>query len=311
MSTVRHFRHDDAGAPTLTGEVGSLTNVLRKCLVGTAGVAYSGRPAAGWTEEFIGAAANIAAFRNNQADGGCGCYVRVHDNAPGAGGARESRINVYATMSDINTGTNGTALTYFRKSSLLSNAARPWLVIADARTAWVYAWANGDAATYGADNSLHGFGDIESVLPTASAHRYFVLGRQTENDASSGGSISCLTGSDGYSAAMQAADPTGLAAPIQVRPRHYAAGFAYGGATMPADVAGNVLLQKMPPATSAANGFFGWARGLYLPYVQLYTAPGGSLVSGSDRHVVVKGKAAGGSSVSQHFAVALDSVGPW
>lgn len=53
-STVRYYRYDDAGAPTITGQVGSLTTLLRTVLVGTAGIAYGSKPSAGWTEQFAG-----------------------------------------------------------------------------------------------------------------------------------------------------------------------------------------------------------------------------------------------------------------
>lgn len=313
-STVRYYRWDDAGAPTLTGQVGSLTALLRACLVGTAGVAYGAKPSAGWTEQFIGAASNIAAFRNNQAEDGCGCYVLVNDNAPGAGGAREARINVYATMSNISTGVNGTATTFFRKSQSADSTARRWLVIADGRTAWVYSFLTGDGTNYGQDNSPHGFGDFESMLPTASANRYFVMGRSVENDSAQGGNIPCMNGgATVVSAAMQMADPTGLGAPIQTRPNYsiLASPYGYGSAFMPADVSGNAVLIKMPAACSATNLHFGWVRGLYLPLYTLNTQGAGAYVAGSSSLVVMKGKSASGNSVAQHFAVAIDSVGPW
>lgn len=312
-STVRYYRYDDAGAPTITGQVGSLTTLLRTVLVGTAGIAYGSTPSAGWTEEFIGTGTNTAVFRNNQSEDGCGCYVLVNDNAPGAGGAREARINVYATMSNISTGTNGTTTTYFRKSSTADSTTRRWLVIADGRTAWVYSFLTGDGTNYGQDNSPHGFGDFESTLPTASVNRYFVMGRSVENDASQGGTIPCMNGGGGFSAAMQMADPTGVGAPVQTRPNYtiYSAGYGYGSAYMPVDVNGDQVLEKMPAAVNSANLHFGWLRGLYLPLYTLNGAAAGAYVPGSSSLVVMKGKSAATNSVAQYFAVALDSVGPW
>lgn len=312
-STVRYYRYDDAGAPTITGQVGSLTTLLRTVLVGTAGIAYGSTPSAGWTEQFIGTGTNTAAFRNNQSEDGCGCYVLVNDNGPGAGGAREARVNVYATMSDISTGTNGTATTYIRKSSTADSTTRRWLVIADGRTAWVYIFLTGDTTTYGADNSIHGFGDFDSTLSLASVNRYFVLGRRSENDASGGGEINCLNGGASFSNSLQMADPTGVGAPIQVRPNYtiYAAAYGFGSTYVPANVNGNQVLQKMPAAVSATNLHFGWLRGLYLPLYTLNGESAGAFVSGSSTHVVVKGKSASGASVAQYFAVALDSAGPW
>lgn len=312
MSTVRYFRHDDVGAPTLTGEVGSLTNLLRKCLVGVAGIAYGSKPSAGWTEEFIGAAANIAVFRNNEAEGGCGCCVRINDNAAGTGGPREAQVLVYAAMTDVNAGTLGTAATWFRKSATANTTARKWLVVADERTAWVYSFETGDSGANNFwDTSLHGFGDIDSSYAPEDGNRYFVLGRSSQNN-NGGGQMDCFSGQQIFSDSLQVAKFNGLASPERcvfiMLP-----GASFGGSNpaMPVTISGDLVFVGLPLFFPASKVLRGALRGLSLAMTRVEGLADGELVPGSTSEVLVCGMASSWANLNSAFGASIDTVGPW
>lgn len=316
MSTVRYFRWDDPGAPTLTGEVGSLTNLLRKCLVGTAGVAYGSKPAAGWSEAFAGTATNIAVFRNNSADGGSGCYVRVNDNASGAGGAREAQIAVYGSMTDINSGTMGTSALWFRKSGTADATARKWQVVADGRTAWLHSYEISAALSgNGFDTSLAGIGDYACV-DAANAFRYFCMGRATVN-SNFGGDIVALGGSSpsSNSAAfsVQSLDGiSGLKQPSILRPMIIADG-GVGGTEYPAPphpITGDTYFLSHPPIRDGGM-LLGRLRGIRLPYHNIMSTADGAEFSGYTGQRVAKTRITTNSNANHSVGILLDAVGPW
>lgn len=142
-TTTRYYSYDDVGAPVINGTAGSLIDALRTMLVGTAGVAYGSKASAGWTEPFS-ASGNTTAFRNDSTKG-TGAYLYVDDSGPGSGGAREARAWMYKTMSALGTGTvpvpNATQSSVgvvVRKSSTLDSTARPWFMVADELTAYMF-----------------------------------------------------------------------------------------------------------------------------------------------------------------------------
>lgn len=321
MSTVRYFRHDDVGAPTLTGEVGSLTNLLRKCLVGTAGVAYGSKASAGWTEQFVGAEANMAVFKNVEGEGGSGCCVLVNDNAPGAAGAREARVAVYSDMTAIGAGSHGTDAYIFRKSSTSNNVGRSWLVVADGLTAWLYVYQTGDSAsTQATQASFAGFGDYSSL--SAGAFRYFALGRTAENQ-SLGGSIPALdasatsytgTGNRGISVFPQ----SGLGGPIFAAvcmPVYSASSTAIGGQFAPAgphSITGDYFFEVAPRIRSVTSfEILGRLRGLALPYQSISFSTAGVAFSLDPASVVVAASRGNASSVNDCGFLKIDTLGPW
>lgn len=319
MSTVRYFRFDDAGAPQLSGTVGSLVNILRACLVGTNGVAYGSKPSAGWTEEFVGAAANIAVFRNNQAEGFSGCWVRIHDNAPGTGGAREAYLNVYASMTDVNTGTQGTRTFYLRKSSALNTTARNWMIAADGGTCWLYIWLTGDPTSGSQDGKIALFGDYESDVATG-AYRYCAAGGTFENYGQAGAPASLLLAGQGgtsvSSQSFQVAPPSGVGSVLNADMMFVTLGGAtnnyIGSSTWPAspDPAGNRRFLESP-LIRCSVGCIGRIRGLQLPFERLYTIAQGELVPGSSDLRVMRSNASGSSGDEANGAIAVNAVGPW
>jgi len=320
VSTVRYFRFDDPGAPQLSGTVGSLTNLLRTCLVGTNGVAYGGKPSAGWTEAFIGAAPNIAVFRNNQAEGFSGCWVRINDNAPGTGGAREAYLNVYASMTDVDTGQQGTRTYYARKSASADTTPRNWMLVADGGTAWLYTWATGDYAGYGVDGNIILFGDYESIAATG-AYRYCASGRGYEGYSSGDGcpevfAFVYTNGRMNISNSMQIGPVTGvgdvLSARLVMPHLGYSTSSTVGSSGWPSapNAAGNRGFMDGPFIYSQA-GLAGRMRGLHVPFEQLYAEPHGALVPGSTNLRVVRANYGGNWDDSSHAALALDCGGPW
>lgn len=142
--------------------------------------------AAGWTKVYSGT--NKAAYQ--QGAGSNSNFFRVQDDAPGAGGAREARITGYETMSDVDTGTHpyptaiqgltGTiAAQCVRKSVSLDATARSWVVVADARTLYLFIQSEGGGTT-----AYFGtmFGEIYSVM-AGDAYRQMIVSREIENTA--------------------------------------------------------------------------------------------------------------------------------
>ncbi len=175
------YKSTDASAPTLNGTVGSLITLLDACLVN----GYGAKPAAGWTKAFTGT--NLAAYR--MGSGATQYYLRVDDNGPGAGGARESRLIGYQTMSDVNTGTDAFPSTnqlYFRKSATLDATARPWYVAADDRTVII-------TQSFDSSVSYSGtyFGQFYSYVPN-DLYGVCLIARILENNASYGSSTEAL-----------------------------------------------------------------------------------------------------------------------
>lgn len=173
---VTVYRSSDASAPVLDGQVGSLINLLDKCLV----AGYGAKSAAGWTKPYTGT--NLAAFRQG---GGNQFYLRVNDAGPGSDGAQEARVVGYEVMSAISTGTdlfptvaqaaNGQ---FVRKSAAADATTRTWIVIADNRTFYLFIFS-GDSA-----NVCCGymFGDVYSVL-SGDGYRTMLIARSTEASA--------------------------------------------------------------------------------------------------------------------------------
>lgn len=185
------YRSSDVGAPTLSGTAGDLVNLLDKCLV----TGYGAKAAAGWTKPFTGT--NKAAFRPGA---GTKLYLRVQDDAPGAGGAKEARITGYETMTAVDTGTapfptaaqgvGGIAMVVARKSNTANATVRDWIVVADSRTCYVFVLTGDVANNY----FTFAFGDFYS-FKTDDAYNCMIMGRLLENSANDGDSVLAETAS--------------------------------------------------------------------------------------------------------------------
>jgi hypothetical protein len=141
---ITKYSSTDASAPQITNfTAGQLVSVLDACLVN----GYGSKASAGWSIVYTGA--NLRVYRPPS---GNRCYLRV-DNSNASGYAV---VQAYATMSDINTGTepftNSAAVNWCQSQD---NAANPWEVIAS-DTSFYYV---GSHATVVAHKAIFFFGD--------------------------------------------------------------------------------------------------------------------------------------------------------
>jgi hypothetical protein len=139
--TASIYSSTDAGAPALSGTAGSLTALLDAILVDGYGSGPGLKSGLGWTKPYSGT--NKRVYRNNPTTG-TGYHVRVDDSAA-IGNARHALVRAYETMSDVDTGTGPTPTVaqlangiIYPKSTLLSSTARPWWVIGNERSVYLF-----------------------------------------------------------------------------------------------------------------------------------------------------------------------------
>jgi hypothetical protein len=173
-STPTVYRSDDTSAPSLTRELGSLSDLLEAILVD----GYGSKSAAGWTVAFTGT--NEKMFRNDTVNG-TGVYLRVDDSAPwNTTSYGAAIVSLYETASAVDTGTGRTpAVDYpfeFYFLGSVSTTAMPWICIADDRTFYfASSYNNTDTgstgtpdflkdATYTSDVMHFWAGDFDSYL---------------------------------------------------------------------------------------------------------------------------------------------------
>lgn len=173
MSTIPTlYSSADPGAPVLTGQTGSLRDVLRAVLVTGYGTAPNAKPGAGWTEEFTGS--NVSVFRNSPFTG-TGTRLRVDDSSTVSGSnARYALLRAYDAMTDVDTGTGPSPTVAQRangvlvpKSGTLDATARAWVAIAS--ELYVYLFVDvGNTATgwIGVPSFPFFAGDIVSRAPS-------------------------------------------------------------------------------------------------------------------------------------------------
>lgn len=149
------FTANSAGAPSLTGQGGSLIAVLDWLLV----------TQMGWTKPFSGT--NLAVYR--QPVGSNQFYLRVDDSI-----GQNARVVGYETMSDVNTGTGPfpTAVqlsggAYVYKSSTADATARQWSFWSDGKIFHLLMGYTAVPPTFNSTNLYQGltFGDFKSYKP--------------------------------------------------------------------------------------------------------------------------------------------------
>ena len=173
--TVRVYRSTDASAPVLSGTAGALISVLDAVLVN----GYGAQVAAGWTKPFSGT--NLAAYR--QGTGSNNFYLKVRDDAPTT--AQGGQIRGFETMTTVTatdssadgtgpfpTVTQSALGLFIRKSSVADASQRAWIIIADARTFYMFV-LTGDA-TAGYYSTM--FGEIYS-FKTSDPYRCAIASR--------------------------------------------------------------------------------------------------------------------------------------
>jgi hypothetical protein len=305
---VTVYRSTDASAPTLSGTVGDLVNVLDKCLV----AGYGAKAAAGWTKPFTGA--NAASFRQG---GGNSFYLDVNDNGPGAGGAVEARVRGYETMTAVATGTGLfptaaqlAAGIIVRKSAAVSATTRVWTLVADDRSFYLFVQSGDTAGCW----LCFCFGDFYSYLSGTDNFRTLIVGRVTENSAtvSTDNTDKVSTGLAATTGHYVARSYTGLGGALNVGKVGDILGFTsvFGGTIAtpnPAD--GNVWVAPVkitePTATAVRGkmrGFMDWLHAVGT-FTDQDTVTGAGAYAG---HTFLLFKTTGNAA-----AYCVDIVGPW
>lgn len=160
------YKSTDAGAPQLSGQVGSLTALLDAVLVDGYGVGAAAKPGAGWTRELV--AVNRRAYRNDPV-AGTGFYLDVDDSAQ-VGTARFAIVRGYDVLRSFGDGdsptphpsqaANGSVVA---KSRELSGSSVRWVIIADSRS--FYLFINPGPANPVDQRAPYFFGDFKSYKP--------------------------------------------------------------------------------------------------------------------------------------------------
>jgi hypothetical protein len=138
------------------------------------------RLAAGWTKPFTGT--NKAAFR--QGTGSNQFYARIQDDGGGTGGAKEALARGFESMTDVDTGlgdfptvAQSSFGSVIRKSVTADSVVRTWVLVADARTFYLFILSEGDTV-----QRAFGFGEFYSLL-AGDNFRCFIAGRTVQNSA--------------------------------------------------------------------------------------------------------------------------------
>lgn len=268
---VTVYRSSDASAPVLDGQVGSLVNLLDKCLV----AGYGAKTAAGWTKPYT-SGSHSAVFKQG---GGNQFYIDVNDNGPGAGTYKEARVRGYEVMTAVATGTGDfpsaaqIATAYvIRKSAAADATTRSWIVIADNRTFYLFIFP-GDVA-----NICNGyfFGDMYSLL-SGDGYRTGIIARTSEDSsAGSGDKGDQLTGPGNGSFGVltghyMARGYTGLGGSVQVgkissHEINQNATLGQGVMSFPNPTDGGIYVARVfiqEPTTSSLSSRRGWLRGFW------------------------------------------------
>ena len=157
MPNVNFYRAIEVGAPSLSGNAGSLFAVVDSCLR----TGFGARSGAGWTLEF--SVGNLGVWR---APAGNRMYLRVDDEVVGK--HRLGQAMAFEVMTDESNGFNmfpTTAQTItglsILKSDIEDNSApRDWLVLANDRTFYLITNWNNQVGNPNAH--FFGFGDFNS-----------------------------------------------------------------------------------------------------------------------------------------------------
>lgn len=273
QTTTRLYEFTDLGSPVLNGTNGSFIALLKTILVGTAGVAYGGKPSLGWT--VVWEEGSSIVFRNNTTLGN-GAYLKVTDNTSYA------QVWAWESMSDINTGTNpvNAIATYVYKSNATNSNARPWFLVGDERTFYFYNNAADTRKIQDHNNNVLAFGDF---IRFDGKPGVFISGSRTSNSSSN--TIGTIRGNDGSSTWTQsfscsrnnAGEPeatycttafgvsTASCTAGQLM-NQYPSGAAFGGAGKCVNSA-ITLWSRLPilNSTSTPSFILGYMRGMWCP----------------------------------------------
>jgi len=175
--TVTIYSSEDTDAPTLTGEVGTLINLLQKCLVD----GYGNQSAAGWTSQ-LHSSGEKAAFQSGDANSSQHWFYIDDTGAKTSEGAKMGSLWGYATFSGYdgsgvpqgtdkypNAGDPDTQGGIVPKSSSADTSVRPWRLIVGRSAFYFFSGINssGASAFASAEVCFTFAGDYVPIHPNA------------------------------------------------------------------------------------------------------------------------------------------------
>lgn len=193
--TISHFSSADSGAPVLNNAAGCLKSLLKKCLIGTAGIAYGTTPSQpGWS--IVAEATNSIAFKSTDPNA-TGIIFQIKDDGTQTTSS-EAHLTSWETLTGIDTGTNrsptvaelanGCNIRHANQSSN-STGVFSWDIVCDSRTVYIFIDWYDPVATTEIYQESSGFGDFNSFVGGGDPYGAFVYGRMTGNDATNTGSM--------------------------------------------------------------------------------------------------------------------------
>lgn len=185
MTTVRVYYSTDASAPVLSGQAGALVGVLDACLVN----GYGSKSAAGWTIPYTGT--NLRSYKTGRS--GWNAYLYINDTSTydatcrgysNMTSATDSGTNPFPPPTAVANNLSGglvTQLAYIPKSSTADATARPWVLIADPYTFYLFV-ETGYLASAGVGYKAFGFGEFYSYTPS-DTNNFFISSCQTASSS--------------------------------------------------------------------------------------------------------------------------------
>ncbi|WP_425401275.1 hypothetical protein [Algiphilus sp.] len=145
---VRYYSYQDADAPELDAQAGSLVALLDACLVNGYSSGGTEKSPLGWQISHTGT--DKRAYQSVSGDA-FPSLLRIQDDGSSADGGGAAQCRAYDSMSDIDNGDNSTSQFLFKKSN--GSSGRPWFLVGDERAFYL-------CVRTGSDYQLHFFGDI-------------------------------------------------------------------------------------------------------------------------------------------------------
>jgi len=147
MGASALYSSTDTSAPVLVDGVGSLVNVLKKCLV----TGYGAKPGLGWTQELVSPDGNVVVFRNK----GTGLFLKVSNAINYAATGMAAKIEVFEAMRAWDVGYLRTPETgvdqYFAYANTKAGSrVCKWKVIGDDKGFWIITEFSTTALNYAA-----------------------------------------------------------------------------------------------------------------------------------------------------------------
>jgi len=181
------YKDNDASAPVLNGNTGSLLNVLDKCLVD----GYGSKPGAGWSRT-LPITASYGCF--TQPVGSSGLCLFVDDMGSGSASGSEARLTGWSSITSIEagivTGSNQFPLVtqqkiasgsvIARKSTVPTSTNRNWIIMADSHSMYGFVLPGDTAGVY----TSFMFGDFYSIKSgSVDTQRCMIAGRSAPSSS--------------------------------------------------------------------------------------------------------------------------------